>query len=563
MVKAKSRFGWLILLIGLVAVNILASFLHSRYDLTEDRRYSVSQPTKELLNQLGEDVSITVFLKGDLPSEFRKLSNTTADFLYVLRDHSRAKVNYRFVSPDEEVAGAKTWADTLQVMGAGPINVSVQVKAGQESKMIYPYALVQQQDGSQLINLFQTSKRNPNAADLNNAEAMLEYHFVKAISQLQNPQRRSVAYETGHGEPTDARTYDLQQTIGSQYNFGTFNLRTQPFIPDAIQTLLIVKPTQSFADAEKLKLDQFLMKGGRVLWFVDALNAEQDSLSFKEQLIAYDRNLNLQDLLFHYGVRINPDLLMDLQCDFMPFGVGGTRENPQFEFLHWNYYPLFESRGNHPINKNMGLVAGRFVNSIDTVGSAAIRKTLLLQSSANSRTINTPARISPNENRNAAEDVLFRQNGIPAAVLLEGKFTSFYKSRLSRAQLDTLQTQGGFRQESQGEGKMIVVGDGDIVLNDVSNKQGPLPMGVNLFTIGSQYEYQFANRDFLLNCLEYLNSDASIITTRNKEIVLRLLDTKRAEAERTKWQLITIALPVLLVVLAGFLFHYLRKRKYA
>ena len=231
--------------------------------------------------------------------------------------------------------------------------------------------------------------------------------------------------------------------------------------------------------------------------------------------------------------------------------------------MHWNYYPLFESRNNHSINKNIGLVAGRFVNSIDTVAAEGIRKTFLLQSSANSRVISTPALISPNENRNTPEDALFKQRDIPAAVLLEGKFTSFFKNRLSRAQADSLATLGGFIESSREENKMIVVADGDIVLNDVSTQQGPLPMGMNLFTAGSQYEYQFANRDFVLNCLEYLTGKSNILQTRNKEIVLRLLDAQKVEDQRAQWQLINIALPIGLVVLFGLIYQQLRRRRYA
>jgi gliding-associated putative ABC transporter substrate-binding component GldG len=340
------------------------------------------------------------------------------------------------------------------------------------------------------------------------------------------------------------------------------DLTREQFIPDTIKALLIVKPSLAFSDAEKLKIDQYIMRGGKLLWFIDNLYAEQDSLSFKSQLIAYDRSLGLQDILFNYGVRINSDLIMDLQCDFMPFAVGGNNAS-QYEFLHWNYYPLFESRDNHLITKNIGLVRGKFVNSIDTVEAQGIQKTFLLQSSSNSRVINTPALISPNENRNAPEDALFKQHDIPAAILLEGKFTSFFRNRLGRAKIDSLTQFGGFRENSIDGNKMIVVADGDVVLNDISPKQGPLPMGMNLFTLGSQYEYQFANRDFLLNCLEYLTSKGNLIETRNKEISLRLLDPRKVEEKRTMWQLINIALPILLIIIFGFIYQQIRHRKYA
>ncbi|HUC82483.1 MAG TPA: Gldg family protein, partial [Flavisolibacter sp.] len=357
--------------------------------------------------------------------------------------------------------------------------------------------------------------------------------------------------------------YDLQQIVASQYVMRPFDLSVFPYIPKEANVLLVVKPQTGFSEAQKLKIDQYVMNGGKVLMFIDNLHAEQDSLSFKSQLVAYDRNLNIGDLLFNYGARINADLVMDLQCDFLPFAVGGSASAPQYEFLRWNYYPLFEPRGNHIINKNLGLVAGRYVNSVDTIESEGIRKTYLLQSSVASRNLNTPALISPNENRNTPEDVLFKKNGIPTAVLLEGKFTSLYNNRVSKAQQDSLAQSGGFKASTTEDNKMIIVADGDMVLNDISNKQGPLPMGMNLFTMGTQYEYQFANREFLLNCLEYLTSSSNIIGTRNKEIVLRLLDTKKVEAEKSKWQLINIVLPIALVVIFGVIYQRLRKYRFA
>ncbi|HZF63349.1 MAG TPA: gliding motility-associated ABC transporter substrate-binding protein GldG [Chitinophagaceae bacterium] len=562
----------LLLVAGLLLINLVASFIYFRVDLTEEKRYTITRSTKQLINDLGDDLTVTVFLKGDYPPEFRRLSNTTADFLRVLKASNPAQLSYRFVDPLDEVVPGKRWSDSLQAMGIHPINLSVQVKSGQENKLAFPYALVQYNGDASFVNLFQSSRRSISAAEMNNAEAVMEYQFAKAIHKLANPQKPFIAYATGHGEPMGPEILSLQAAIDpetaqqnerSDYKMFLFNLKTQPVIPDTMKALLIVKPATPFSADEKLKIDQYLMRGGKLIWFVDNLFAEQDSLSIKSQLIAYERDLGIQDQLFRYGVRINADLIMDLQCDFLPFAVGGSPGEPQYEFLRWNYYPLFESRNNHPINKNIGLVAGRFVNSLDTIESPRVRKTFLLQSSSNARTITTPALISPNENRNAPEDALFNQKNIPAAVILEGEFTSFFKNRLGRAQMDSLQPYGGFRESSSNEAKLIVVADGDVVMNDVSAKQGPLPMGMNLFTLGSQYEYQFANREFLLNCLEYVTSGSNIIEARNKEVVLRLLDQRKVEEQRTKWQLINIALPVLLVVLFGIIYQQLRKRKYA
>ena len=561
-VSEKKYLRWIGLIAALVIINVVASLLHYRFDLTQEKRYSLTNTTRQLLRELENPIFITVFLKGDYPSGFTKLGNATEDFLRTLRETNSNKIKYRFVSTEEEVGG-KSWGDSLQALGAVPINLNVQLKSGQESKLVYPTALINYGEQTALVNIYQGSTRVITAQELNNAEGTMEYQFAKTIDKLVQPQKPLIAYATGNGEPVDYKTYDLQQVVKANYNLFMFDLTRQPAIPDTMKALLIVKPSIGFTDEQKLKIDQYIMRGGKVLWFIDNLNAEQDSLSFKSQLIAYERNLGLQDILFNYGVRINSDLIMDLQCDFMPFAVGGNSSAPQYEFLHWNYYPLFASRNNHLITKNIGLVASRFANSMDTIESNGTQKTFLLQSSSNSRVIQTPALISPNENRNAPEDALFKQHDIPSAVLLEGKFSSFFRNRLSKAKIDSLELYGGFQQKSSGENKMIVVADGDIVLNDINPKEGPLPMGMNSFTLASQYEYQFANRDFLMNCLEYLTSKGNLIETRNKEISLRLLDSRKVEEKRTMWQLINIALPILLIILFGFIYQQMRRRKYA
>ena len=561
----SNKLSWFIILASIVAINILASAFHIKIDLTKEKRYTINENTKDLLKQLEENVEIIVFLNGNLPSGFKKLANSTDDFLHLLQETNNAKINYEFkdaaeVMEDDE----RTFEDTLKALGANPINLSVQIKQGQQIQTIYPYAIIKYKNNTSLVSLYTGNKRVLSQSEINSAEAMLEYQFTKAIDDLTKSEKPLVAYSYANGELTDARTYDLLQAIQPQYKLFTFNINARPAIPDTFKVLMIVKPSIQFTEDEKLKIDQYLMRGGKVICFIDNLNAEQDSLRLKPELIAYDRNLNLTDLFFKYGIRINTDLVMDLQCDFMPFGVGGSAEKSQFEFLHWNYYPLFESKNNHPINKNLGLVAGRFVNSIDTVKAEGISKTILLSTSDNSRKLGTPALISLNENRNTPEDILFNQKNIPTAVLLEGNFKSLYKNRISQQQADSLTKLGiSFMPESVGDSKLIIVADGDMVLNDVSQKQGPLPMGVNLYTLGSQYVYQFANRDFLLNCLEYLTGNQALMATRNKDIVLRLLDNKKVENEKNFWQINNIAVPISLVVLSGFIYQYWRRKKYA
>ncbi|MCR6721861.1 MAG: hypothetical protein NVV59_16585 [Chitinophagaceae bacterium] len=317
------------------------------------------------------------------------------------------------------------------------------------------------------------------------------------------------------------------------------------------------------------------MRGGKLLCFIDGLIAEQDSLSGKTETIAFDRNLNLTDMFFRYGLRINTDLVMDLQSDVLPFVVGGTAENPQFEFLKWNYYPLLQGTGKK--SAGSGYVAGRFVNSIDTINVENVEKTALLVSSSNSRIISTPVRISLNENRNTPRDELFNRNAIPVAMLLEGSFTSLYRNRATAAQRDSLAAAGlQFAPASPADGKIVVVADGDVVLNELasdpeSGEVIPLPMGWNRYTYmesmrngdGARYFIPVSNREFFLNNLEYLVNSPAVSESRNKEIVLRLLDATQLKENRNNWVIINLVVPVVLVMLCGFVFQYVRKRKYA
>lgn len=570
-----SKYGWLILLLVLFIINYLASAFHSRVDLTREKRYTLSKATRDLLRTLDDKVEIDVFLKGEFPSGFRKLANSTQEFLGLLKDRNSSHIQYRFISPQDQMPGGGVYADTLSAMGAVPINLTVRKEAGESSNIIFPAAILRYKGKQSLVNLYPGASGRISQEETNSAEALMEYQFAKALDKLTNDRKPGVAYAVGNGEPIDGRTYDMVQVLQQDYEFRMFNLKTQPGIPDSVDVLLIVKPVEQFTEDEKLKIDQFVMNGGKLLCFIDNLIAEQDSLAFKPETIAFDRNLNLTDLFFRYGLRINTDLVMDLQCDAIPLVVGGTAENPQFEFLRWNYFPLFTPAASRLLNKNLGYVAGRFVNSIDTIKVAGVEKDVLLASSPNSRIISTPALISLNENKNVPEDASFKRNAIPVAMLLQGRFTSLYKNRASQAQRDSLAASGiTFRSESEGNDKIIVVADGDMVLNDFlpvpNSNPVPLPMGWNRYTYReAEKQTEFgrffipvANREFLLNCMEYLVNSTAIMETRNKDIVLRLLDTTKINEQRTTWQFLNMGLPVLLVLLAGLLYQQIRKKSY-
>ncbi len=556
--------GWFVITIAvLVAINWLASLYHTRIDLTNEKRFTLSAPTKKVLQKLDDVVQVDVFLKGDFPSGFKKLANSTAEVLQEFKEVAGSKLQYRFISPDENVEGSNIlWADTLSALGFYPINLTSQIKEGQQQQNIYPVAFVHYKDNIMPVMIYQGKTKAITYPEINSAEAMMEFNFVSVIDKITAKEKPTLVYSAGNGEPMDARTYDLSENIlKPEYRFQPVNLNTIPRIPDVVQVLMIVKPAVPFNDAEKLKIDQFVMRGGKLILFTDKLNAELDSLQSKKgEVVAYDRGLELNDLLFKYGARINSDLVMDLQCDFLPFDVSG---NGQFELLPWNYFPVFETKSNHVINKNLGFVSGRFVNSIDTVGAEGIKKTILLSSSPNSRTIATPALISVLENVKAPENEKFKKSDIPVAVLLEGKFQSLFNNRLSQAMNDSLQTYGAtFLPQCIADNKIIVVSDGDMVLNSVVKGNQPIPMGMNPYTYGSQQEFAFANKDFLQNCLDYLINASNLSEAKAKDYTLRLLDKKKVEEQKTTWMLINILVPGVIIILFALLYQFIRRRKY-
>ncbi|MEO6406309.1 MAG: gliding motility-associated ABC transporter substrate-binding protein GldG [Ferruginibacter sp.] len=549
-------------LVMLVAINWAASIWHTRLDLTNEKRFTLSSPTKTLLKNLDDKVNVTVFLKGASNSGFTKLAKSTEELLNEFREINGSKFQYKFIDPDDMVEGTSTsWADTLQSMGAAPLIVNAQIKSGEQQLKIYPVAMAAYKEKLDLISLYAGNSINLTVSEINSSEAMLEYAFSNSITRLKSTTKPMVAYSIGNGEAVGPESYDLRTMLQYDDTLFALNLDRIKFIPDTFKILIIVKPTIAFNEDEKLKIDQYVMRGGKLLLFEDKLNAEMDSIKANNEVVAYDRELGLNDLLFKYGVRINSDIVMDLQCDKYPFDLNG---NSQYQLISWNYFPLIQTKPTHLINKNLGIISSRFANSIDTsIDAEGLKRTILLSTSENSRTISTPAIISTKENRQEPDKALFNKSNIPIAVLMEGKFTSLYKNRISQSQLDTFNYYGvDYYSESKKDNKMIVVADGDIVLNEFY-KQEPLPMGVNPYSmVKGQQTYPLANRSFLQNCVEYLINENGLMEAKSKDYTPYFLNPKKIEKEKTSWQLLNIATPILAVILFGLFFQWHRKRKY-
>lgn len=576
----QHKYGILFLTGLFMALIYLSTFFFYRVDLTAEKRYSLTPATKTLLQSIDSTITIKVFLTGELPADYKKLSIATKDLLDEFKSLSGNLVRVSFEKPGEDIRNDTTkvlFYDSLAKMGV-VFEQSEQASSKTETQtnqLIIPSALVSFRKGQKPIAIDLRSSRkvykqynvitdNPQEdveATRNAAEALLEYKFANAIDKLTRKYVPTVAYAVGNGEPIDFTVNDLGESLRNEYRLAVFDLKKGYPDPALIDALMIVKPKQPFTDEDKLKLDQFVMNGGHIIWFVDKLHAELDSLMRSQaQYTAFDRGLELDDLLFKYGVRINPDLVQDLNCSKIPIVIGkNTDGSPKMQRVPWPYYPFLAARSDNPVSKNLDRVLPLFPSSIDTVKAPGIRKTILLATDSNSRRISSPAIVAINSVKGDEDLASFNKSYIPVAVLLEGKFHSLYSNRLGREVLDSVQRVTGKPYLPLGvkEAKQIVVADADIVTNSVSNTAGPLPMGLLPLE-----NYRFANREFFLNSMDYLVSNNNLFESRNKDFVLRLLDKTKVEEQKTMWQLINIALPVALVIVIGAFFQWQRKRKY-
>ncbi|BAV08996.1 gliding-associated putative ABC transporter substrate-binding component GldG [Filimonas lacunae] len=574
----RSKYGWVGIAIAFLLVISISSTIHYRVDLTAEKRFSLSASTKKLLHELDTPVTVKVFLTGDLPADYRKLAAASKDLLTEFRDQSGNYVRVTFEQPGEGLDDSARFHlyDSLARLGV-VFEQSETVKAADAkstSQVIMPSALVYYKDRQPYAIDLRSSRKvfknfnvttdvpqEDKEATRNAAEALLEFKFADAIDKLTRKYVPSVAYVIGNGEPVDRTVNDLGENLRNDYRLAVFDLKQGYPRAEDIDALIIVKPTQPFSDEDKLKLDQYVMHGGKIIWFVDKLYAEMDSLMRSQaDFVAFDRNLNLDDLLFKYGVRINGDLLQDLNCSKIPLVIGYNPDNsPRMQRIPWPYYPFLSAGNENPISKNLDRVLPIFPTSIDTVQAPGIRKTILLASDTNSRVINSPALVSLNSVRTEEDFNSFRKSRIPVAVLLEGRFHSLFANRLLPAKKDSIAAALGqpFAIENATPTKQIVVSDADIVTNANNSTTGPMPMGMLPFE-----NYRFANREFFLNSVDYLVSNSGIFESRNKDVTLRLLDKNKVAEQRTFWQLMNIVVPVLLVLGFGVVLQWRRKKMY-
>lgn len=537
-----------------VVLNQLAALYFFRIDLTEEKRYTIKEPTKQLLAQLPEEVFVEVFLAGDLNPGFTRFQKAIAETLEEFRIYSNNRVSFVFTDPTQARSEQDRQEYFRYLAGKGVLPLPVfETKDGQRvEKIVFPGALVSYGGQERGVMLFKANRAERPQEVLNQAIEGIEFELANAIQLLSADIVPTVGWVTGHEELDTLRSAGFRQALTEKYLVQDVSL-SQPAHLQAPAVLILAKPRTAFSESEKFHLDQYLMRGGRALFLLDRLEASMDSAS-REDYFAFPYELNLDDQLFRYGVRINPDLLQDRMAAPYPIVTSALGGKPQITKMEWPFFPMVNLYADHPTTRNMDAVILKFASSLDTIRVAGVKKTPLLFTSPYARNLGAPVKVSVNDLRREGQAEDFNKGPFPVGYLLEGTFTSLYKNRFAPKDVNAT----GFK-ESSVPTRIIVLADGDIARNEVNWRQGRAqPLGYDPVA-----EYTFANKDLLMNLVAYLVDADGLINARNKEIKIRPLDTERIKTERTYWQVINLVLPVLALVGFGFVLAFWRKRKYS
>jgi ABC-2 type transport system permease protein len=558
--KTADKKGLLSGLAFIVAVAIISSLAFTRFDFTKEKRFTVSNISRGILDSLPKNVKVTVYLEGNnFPAAFKRLRSATKDILNDLEAYGHHRLQFDFVDPLKGQSSDQQ-QQTLQSMGEKgiePTNLSEKTDNGLIQKLIIPYAVVSSGDKEIPVKLLLNRIGLSPEEQLNNSIQNLEYAFVSAIKKITTTGGKpEIGFTEGHNELTDVQLNDAMKSLSEGFTVGRVDLRTIPFAAlERVKLLVIPKPDKPFSELEKFKLDQYIMRGGRVLWTIDQVSAELDSLrGHGGEQLAFNKQLNLDDQLFVYGLRINYDLIADISCSQIPVAAGNVGGQAQIQNVPWLFYPLIMPLSKHPIVKNLDAIRTEFVSTIDTLAIKNVNKTVLLSSSPYNKKFNTPYLLSLQMLEQEPQPKDFQGTTKPVAVLLEGKFKSDFLNR---------PTPGGLNEKMESlteskSTKMIVISDGDVFKNQVGSDGSPFPLGYDRYT-----QQTFGNKNLLLNIADYMTDDSGLIGLRTKEIQLRLLDRARMRGEKVYWQVINNVIPLGFVLIFAIFQHYIRRRKYA
>ena len=554
-IKALNQLG--IVFLALIVINLISHFFFKRFDLTQDKRYTLSETTLNIIKNIDSPLYIDVYLDGNFPPEFKRLQNETKQLLEEFSAYN-SNIVFQFKNPIEKEAMRVEVMKEFYERGMQPLSITVEDKGKQSQEVVFPWAQATYGKKFTKVSLLKNLMGASTEEKVISSVQHLEFGFAEAITKITKEKQKKIAVIKGNGELIEPLIADFLTTVKESYYIGPFTLDSVANQP--VQTLaalkkydlaLIAKPTEAFSEAEKQVLDQFIMNGGKTLWLVDAVSADMDSM-YNETgtILAHPRELNLTDLFFKYGIRMNPLLIKDEYATPIKIASGNQGSETQLQQYNWKFSPFIYPTSTHPIVKNMEGIKFEFSSPIELLKND-VKKTVLLSSSEYSKTIGTPAPISLSLiNEETTPEEYAGKGLLPVAVMMEGKFKSAYQNRVLPFDDKTFQSVGK-------ETKMIVISDGDVIKNQF-DKGMPLELGFDKWT-----NQLYGNKEFLLNCVNYLLDDNGLINIRSKDVDLPLLNKEEVYANYTSAQLITVGLPILILAIFGFLFTYLRKKRYS
>ena len=570
--KRSQLLSFAITLIVIVAVNVIGSFVYTRFDLTSEKRYTLSDTSKEILRNLDDYVYFRIYLEGEFPAGFKKLRKETKEMLDEFRAYSKY-IDYDFINPSESNDAAER-SETYKLLyqsGLNPTELSIQTKEGAQQIVIWPCALVSYQEKELPLDLLDTQLGKSSQEALNNSARNLEYKFISAIKDLSQRKKPNIAFIEGHGELNENEVYDITRSLQKKYSvkritideqITALNGRTETAdssikIGSNYEAIIIAKPTKPFSEKDKFIIDQYIMRGGKVLWLIDPVFATMDSLQAAESTMGNSLNINLDDMFFKYGLKLNKDLLLDYNSAAIALRTGQMGGQAQIEYFRWYYFPLLNAASDNNIVKNINPVKADFVSSIEPVISDSdVQKIPLLKTSDYTKVSAAPVFISLSMLRQAPDQRMFSQKGHNVAYLLKGTFESLYANRMTAGIMESEEI--GFKTSSEPT-SMIIIADGDIIRNQFHIPKGyPLPLGFDQYT-----QITYGNKDFIENAVSYLVDGEGLIGIRSRELKIRLLDVNKVNANPIMWQMINVILPSALMILLGFILAVIRKRKYS
>lgn len=557
--KYSSVLICLLVLFFVVIVNVLFKDVFFRADLTDENRYSISQNTKNLMRSIEKPIRIDIFLDGDLNPGFLRLRSALRETLEELKIYSKTEFSYNFINPSKAENADEREKNylNLQNRGMSPTNVFERDKEGKLiQKTVFPWAEVIAENDTILVNLLKNLPGNSGADNLNHSIENLEYEISDALRILNSSQTQKIAFIEGHGEWTEDFVYDASLAFSRYFQVDRGVLGTEPGVLDEYKAIIIARPLEKFSEAEKFIIDQYLMRGGRIFWLLDGVRVSQEEMSKSGTSPVIAEDANLSDLLFRYGVRVNPVLLQDVQCVRMPMNVSASG-TPQYEQLPWFYAPLLRTAPSHPITRNIMQVKANFCSSIDILENPTVSSQILLATSNSSHKIQTPFFLDLKDFPDENDENYFNQRFLPVAVAMEGEFSSAFQNRLAPKEID------GFieKKEKSKKTRMVVVADADVICNDIvpsGNGYQVLPLGLDRYS-----GMQFGNRDFVLNSLLYLTDDENWLNLRNRTFKVRMLNKKNVLENYAAIRLRNLILPISSLFFFGILIFLIRHLRYA